>query len=152
MSFFKYFLAALLALVVFCGIILVMLVGVVGGLMKTEKPAIPARSVLVVDLSRNFAETKLLNPLLALTGNTEDEVPTLYELVQMINKAEKDSSIRGIYVVSNDNANGFAASEEIRNALISFKKKGKFIFAYGDCITQKAYHIANVSRLERIFG
>jgi len=145
MSFFKYFLAALLALVVFCGIILVLLVGVVGGLMKTEKPAVPALSILVVDLSRNFAETKMLNPLLALTGNTEDEVPTLYELVQMINKAEKDSSIRGIYVVSNDNANGFAASEEIRNALISFKKNGKFIFSYGDYITQKAYHVANVA-------
>jgi protease IV len=149
MSFFKYFLAALLALVVFCGIILVMLVGVVGGLMKSEKPAVPASSILVVDLSRNFAETKILNPLLELTGNTEDEVPTLYELVQMINKAEKDSSIRGIYVVANDNANGFAASEEIRNALISFKKKGKFIFAYGDYITQKAYHVANVA--DRIY-
>lgn len=145
MSFFKYFLAALLALVVFCGIILVLLVGVVGGLMKTEKPEVPALSILVVDLSRNFAETKMLNPLLALTGNTEDEVPTLYELVEMINKAEKDSSIRGIYVVSNDNANGFAASEEIRNALISFKKNGKFIFSYGDYITQKAYHVANVA-------
>jgi protease-4 len=145
MSFFKYFLAALLALVVFCGIILVMLVGVVGGLMKSEKPAVPASSILVVDLSRNFAETKTLNPLLEFTGNTEDEVPTLYELIQMINKAEKDSSIRGIYVVSNDNANGFAASEEIRNALISFKQKGKFIFSYGDYITQKAYHVANVA-------
>ena len=145
MSFFKYFLAALLALVVFCGIILVMLIGILGSLMKTEKPAIPARSILVVDLSRNFAETKMLNPLLELTGNTEDDVPTLYELVQMINKAEKDSSIRGIYVVSNDNANGFAASEEIRNALISFKQKGKFIFSYGDYITQKAYHVANVA-------
>jgi protease IV len=149
MSFFKYFLAALLALIVFCGIILVMMIGLVGGLMKSDKPAIPASSVLVVDLSRNFAETKILNPLLALTGNTEDEVPTLYELIQLINKAEKDTSIRGIYVVSNDNANGFAASEEIRNALISFKKKGKFIFSYGDYITQKAYHVANVA--DRIY-
>ncbi len=144
-SFFKYFLAALLALVVFCGIILVIMIGLVGSLMDTDKPSIPARSVLVVDLSRNFSETKVMNPLLEFTGNTEDEVPTLYELVQMINLAEKDSSIRGIYVVANGNANGFAASEEIRNALIRFKKNGKFIFSYGDYITQKAYSVANVA-------
>jgi protease IV len=144
-SFFKYFLAALLALVVFCGIILVIMIGLVGSLMDTEKPFVPARSVLVVDLSRNFSETKVMNPLVEFTGNTEDEVPTLYELLQMIKKAETDSSIRGIYVVANGNANGFAASEEIRNALISFKKKGKFIFSYGDYITQKAYGVANVA-------
>ena len=144
-SFFKYFLAALMALVVFCGIILVIMFGLVGSLMKSEKPAVPDRSVLVVDLSRNFSETKVMNPLLEFTGNTEDEVPTLYELVQMIHKAETDSSIRGIYIVANGNSNGFAASEEIRNALISFKKKGKFIFSYGDYITQKAYSVANVA-------
>lgn len=144
-SFFKYFLAALLALVVFCGIILVIMIGLVGSLMDTDKPAVPARSVLVLDLSRNFSETKVMNPLLEFTGNTEDEVPTLYELVQMIHKAEKDSSMRGIYIVANGNSNGFAASEEIRNALISFKNKGKFIFSYGDYITQKAYSVANVA-------
>ena len=149
MSFFKYFLAALLALIVFCGIILVVMIGIFGSLMDSEKPFIPARSILVVDLSRNFAETKMINPLFELTGNTEDAVPTLYELVQMIGAAETDSSIRGIYVVSNENVNGFAASEEIRNALISFKQKGKFIFSYGDYITQKAYHVANVA--DRIY-
>jgi protease IV len=149
MSFFKYFLAALLALIVFCGIILVVVIGVFGSLMDSEKPFIPARSVLVIDLSRNFAETKIANPFFELTGNTEDAVPTLYELVQMIDAAAKDSSIRGIYVVSNENVNGFAASEEIRNALKSFKQEGKFIFSYGDYITQKAYHVANVA--DRIY-
>jgi protease-4 len=144
-SFFKYFLAALLALVVFCGIILVVMIGIFGSLIDSEKPFIPARSVFVLDLSRNFAETKIVNPVLELTGNTEDETPTLYELVQMINRAESDSSIRGIYIVSNENVNGFAASEEIRNALIRFKKQGKFIFSYGDYITQRAYYVANVA-------
>jgi len=144
-SFLKYFLAAILALIVFSGIILVIMVGFFGSLMKVENPAIPARSVLVLDLSRNFSEIKITNPLLEITGNTEDEVPTLYELVQMISRAEKDSSIRGIYVLANGNVNGFAASEEIRNALVSFRNKGKFIFSYGDYITQKAYHVANVA-------
>ena len=144
-SFFKYFLAAILALVVFSGIILVIMIGFLGSLVKVENPAIPARSVLVLDLSRNFSEIKITNPLREITGNTEDEVPTLYELVQMIGRAEKDSSIRGIYVLANENVNGFAASEEIRNALLSFRKKGKFIFSYGDYITQKAYHVANVA-------
>ncbi|HTS45889.1 MAG TPA: signal peptide peptidase SppA, partial [Puia sp.] len=36
-------------------------------------------------------------------------------------------------------------SEEIRNALLDFKKSGKFVYAYGDLISQKAYYVGNVA-------
>jgi protease-4 len=36
-------------------------------------------------------------------------------------------------------------SQELRNALIDFKSAGKFIYAYGDVITQGGYSIANVA-------
>ena len=36
-------------------------------------------------------------------------------------------------------------TEEIRNALIDFKKSHKFIYAYGDVISLKAYYVANVA-------
>lgn len=41
--------------------------------------------------------------------------------------------------------NGFAASEEIRKALLDFKSSGKFIIAHGDVMTQRTYSIANVA-------
>ena len=47
------------------------------------------------------------------------------------------------------NASGFAASEELRAALTDFKSSGKFIYAFGDVISQKAYYVANVA--DRIY-
>ena len=40
---------------------------------------------------------------------------------------------------------GSATTEEVRNALIAFKKSGKFIFSYSEMYTQKAYYLASVS-------
>lgn len=139
------FFAAILALIVFCGVIFLVFSFLIGGIMASDVAKVPARSVLFIDLSRNFSEKKIENPLLFLTGNIEDEVPTLYELIRIVKKAKSDSSIKGIYIKSNNNVNGYAASEELRNALGDFKKSGKFIYAYGEYITQKAYHVSNIA-------
>ena len=65
--------------------------------------------------------------------------------MRLLHRAKTDKNIAGIYIIANNNANGFAASEEIRNALKDFKTSGKFILAYGDMITQKAYGVANIA-------
>jgi protease-4 len=65
--------------------------------------------------------------------------------VRLINKAKDDKNISGIYIIANSNPNGFASSEEIRNALLDFKTGKKFIIAQGDIISQRAYHIADVA-------
>ncbi|HMI59988.1 MAG TPA: signal peptide peptidase SppA, partial [Puia sp.] len=59
--------------------------------------------------------------------------------------AKEDSAIKGIYLKCNNNPNGFASNEELRYALADFKKSGKFIYAYGDMISQKAYYVATVA-------
>jgi len=41
--------------------------------------------------------------------------------------------------------NGYAASEEIRKALLDFSSSRKFVIAYGETITQKAYMVANAA-------
>jgi protease-4 len=144
-AFFKYFLAALLALFVFCGIVFLILTGLLSTLVNGQKAVVPARSILVLDLSRNFKEIHQDNPLLEFTGDAEDQQPSLAELLQVLEQAGRDSSVRGIYLVANGNVNGFAASEEIRAALENFKTTGKFIIAHGDVMSQKAYHVANVA-------
>lgn len=121
------------------------MVGIFGSLLNKSAVTIPSQSVLVVDLTRPFQEKKIENPIIELTGNTEDQLPSLHQLVRMIEAAKSDSLIKGIYVVATGNANGFAASEEIRNAFLDFKSTGKFIIAYGDYIDQEAYHVANVA-------
>ena len=143
-SFFKSFFAALLALVVFTVLLFFFLAAYVGAVASKKMPKVESKSVLVLDLGQHYAEQLKTNPLGVLSSAQED-VPGLYDVVRLLQKAKTDRDISGIYIIANENDNGFAASEEIRNALLDFKKSGKFILAHGDMISQKAYAVANVA-------
>lgn len=144
-SFFKIFFASLLALVIFSLIIFFMLMGWITGLASKETPRVAAKSVLVLDLSQNFKEQKVESPLSTISSNDEMDIPGLYDVVRLINKAKNDKNISGIYIVANTNPNGFSSSEEIRNALLDFKTSKKFIVAHADVMSQRAYYIAGVA-------
>jgi len=143
-SFFKSFFAALLALIVFTLLIFFFFVALIGGLASKEAPKVRDQSVLVLDLGQHFAELKKENPFGVFSGK-DDDTPGLYDIIRLIQQAKSDKRIAGVYIVANSNANGFAASEEIRNALLEFKKSGKFILAHADVLTQRAYGIANIA-------
>ena len=144
-SFIKIFFASLLSLVVFfvlCMLFLIVLATAISS--SDDKEDIGIKGVLVLDLSKHFSEQAEENPLNKLSGNNDD-LPGLFHLVKLIDNAKKDTAIKGIYIKCEDNDNGFAASQEIRTALIDFKESHKFIIAYGDVISQKAYYVANVA-------
>ena len=144
-GFFKMFFASLLAIIVFCVIGFFIFLAMIAGLASSDKPAVPKNSVLVLNIGQQFNEQELDNPLADLSGNSELSVPGVYDVVRLIDKAARDEKIKGIYLQSGLNPNGFATSEEIRNALISFKKSGKFLIAYSEMMNQKSYHVANVA-------
>src|SRR5579872_1466449 len=144
-GFFKSFFAALLALVVFAIIAVVILLGIAGSVLSPAKPEIGGKAVLVVDLSQTFREQAQDNPLSDLGSDDQYDVPGLYDVVRLLHYAKTDSAIKGIYIKCNSDPNGFATNEEVRNALVDFKKSGKFILAYGEMITQKAYYVATVA-------
>jgi protease-4 len=142
-SFFKIFFASFLSLVIFSLICLFLFIAFVTALASKDKPEVPSKSVLVINLSQNFHEKKQDNPLSVVSG--ESDVPGLYDVIRLIDYAKTDNDISGIYIEADANANGFASSNEIRNALIDFKSSKKFIIAHGDMMTQGAYFIANVA-------
>ena len=144
-SFLKIFFASFLALVFFVLIGVLIMFGIIASMMSDNKPYIGGKGVLVVDLTKEYKEQKSDNPINTLRGNPDDNVPGLYDVVRMIAYAKKDSSIKGIYIKCDDNANGFAASEELRSALADFKQSRKFVIAFGDVISQKAYYVASVA-------
>ena len=144
-SFFKIFFSSLLALIVFTGVAVLLMFLLITGLTSKYATITQRSSVLVLDLSQDFSERKLENPIVQFSGDKDAEIPTLYEMIRLIRNAKSDSLIRGIYIKCNDNANGFASSAELRIALEDFKKSRKFIIAYGDYISQKAYYVASVA-------
>lgn len=142
-SFFKSFFASLLAIIVFFGLIFLLFFGIAGAFLASEKVAVEGNTVLVIDLSKEFKDRTMEDPIAEITG---DELqPDLNTAIKLIQNASKDSSIRGVYLLSKDNANGFAGSSELRNALLAFKSAGKFIIGHGDYISQKAYYVASVA-------
>ena len=113
--------------------------------MSDEKPVVGEKGVLLIDLSKNYNELKQDDPFAQLSMREDEVAPDLSTLIKIIGSAKTDSSIKGIYLMASENPNGYATSNEIRNALIDFKKSKKFILSYADYISEKAYYIANIS-------
>jgi protease IV len=147
-SFFKIFLASFLALVVFVVVFFFFLAGYIGGIASKPKVETGSNAVLVLDLNETFGEKPVVDVLAGFSENRYN-TPGLYDVIRLIRFAKSDSSIKGIYIKASSNANGLGSSEEIRNALLDFKKSQKFIYAFGDVISMKAYYVANIS--DRIY-
>lgn len=143
-NFFRIVLGSLLALFIFSLLCVFFLVSMIGGLAAKDKPRVAKNSVLVLDLSQHFAEQVRRDAFNAFSSEFRD-IPGLYDVVRLLNTAREDERIAGVYIIANNNPNGFAANEEIRNALQSFKSGGKFVLAHGDIISQSAYSVANVA-------
>lgn len=148
-SFFKIFFASLLAFMVFAGICLIILLVIIGRALAPEKVVINPNAVLVVETSQPYGEQRISNPLNTLLKGKASDIPGLYDVVRLISYAATDDNIKGIYLKTDGNPNGFATSEELRNAIVQFKKSGKFVYAYGEGISQQAYYLATTA--DKIF-
>jgi len=145
-SFFKIFIASLLALIVFSILGVMVLIGIAASASSSDKPVIGSDAVLVLDLSKPYKETVQENPFASLATDGDFETPSLFDMVRLIEHAKLDANVKGIYILASSNVNGFGASEEIRKALLDFRKSKKFVVAYGETISQNGYAVANVAQ------
>ncbi|OJV52222.1 MAG: signal peptide peptidase SppA [Bacteroidetes bacterium 43-16] len=148
-DFFKYFLASLLAIIVSGILLAIISFGIMGALVSSatsqQVAVIKENSILEIDLSRQITEIPQANILSAITGGNNGSSVGLFEVIRSIEAAKSDNNIKGIYLKAGGNANGWATSQQVRDALKDFKSSGKFIFAYADAISQKAYYVASVA-------
>lgn len=157
-TFFSTFFGALVGVVVagvICTIIFAAII--IGGLKSTLKFdegtsfKVKPNSVLVLKFDKAIKERGKENPLadmgIPLGGSGGIG---LDNIMKSIKKAEADSAIKGIYLDLTDDVNASSATiEEIRNALLNFKSSKKFIYAYAETYSQKAYYLATAS--DKIF-
>jgi len=144
-QFLKIFFASLVAIVVFSVLVLFILVGWISNLASPDKPVTGSKAVLYIDLAQTIKEQAQDNPIAGLQTDDKYEAPGLFDLVRLIRHAKTDTSVKGIYLKCGDNNNGFATSDELRSALQDFKSSRKFIYAYADVISQRAYYVANLA-------
>ncbi len=104
-------------------------------------------SILEISLNNEIVERPGKNPFenFDFSSMKTTKALGLYDIVTAIKGAAKDDKIKGIYLNLSDIQTGIASLEEIRNALIEFKKSGKFIISYGETYSQKAYYLSTVA-------
>jgi protease IV len=136
---------ALIMLTMF--VIMIALIASVASFSAKDAVIVQKNTVLLLKLDEVVPDRASSNPFSNFNFSTMSSAttPGLNEILECIEKAKNDENIKGIYLELGDVPSGIATLEEIRNALLDFKKSGKFIISYGEDFTQKAYYIASVS-------
>ena len=146
-DFLKYVLATvtgILMVAIVMGILgVISLVGLAASSASTTE--VEDNSIFVLSLSGTLEERAKDDPLAFLTGQVSENLG-LDKILASIQKAKDNENIKGIYIEAGAFAAGSPASmHAIREALLDFKKSGKWIVAYGDSYTQATYYISSVA-------
>lgn len=147
MNFIKRVLATVTGIFVFLFICFAMLFvfALIFGSSSEEVVTVKPNSVL--DLRLDF-------PIKDYAGKTEfrqysflneDRKNGLFNIIDAIEYAETDDNIKGVVMDNNFINAGITQTKEIRDALLKFKKSGKFITAYSDMYSQKDYYLSSVA-------
>ncbi|HAH58308.1 MAG TPA: signal peptide peptidase SppA, partial [Bacteroidales bacterium] len=149
-QFFKFMLASMagfiLTIIIISFIGFVMLASLVA-VTKSEEVSIKPNTVLMVDFVDAVPE-RTPSGLFTFSntgGIQATNTPGLLETIDLLERASTDDNISGIYMDMSNVNSGMATVEEIREALLKFKESGKFIIAYGEVFSQKAYYLASVA-------
>jgi protease-4 len=67
---------------------------------------------------------------------------TVRQHVVNLEKAAHDTRVKGVLLELEPLSVGFAKVEELRDALVEFKKSGKWVVAYAESLTEKEYALA----------
>ena len=112
-------------------------------LMSEKQVKVKEKTALYFDFSQPINERAPKDDI-EIPGFTEKR-NGLNEMLKTIEKAGEDEKIEGIYMKFGGINAGIATTEAIRNALLDFKKTGKWIIAYSETLSQKGYYLASVA-------
>jgi len=122
------------------------MLGIVAAVTTTSSPMVKNNSILKITLEGEIAERGVDNPFDNTAFESYATTATgLDDILNCINTAAKDPNIKGISLEMSSIAAGAATLTEIRNALANFKNSGKFIYAFSESYSQRAYYIASVA-------
>lgn len=148
-SFWRIFWASLTAtlIVSFLGWMIVLMI--VGGLFSDE-PIVKDKKVLHVTLSGEIGE--LSESSIEGSSISIKKVTGVNNLLLGFKKAAEDDDVKGLYVDLKDFSCGYGTAHEIREAILEFRKSGKFVIAYlsGESVSQKQYYISSAA--DKVYG
>lgn len=149
----KYFLKQVFATTIgiyvffFISFVLFMFFLVFAGISSAIGSGVKKHSVLRIEMSGTLEERiEVTNNFVAeLVGNDNAGVQSLEEIVTAIKAAKDNDKIDGIYLDGGTLMGDYASLEYLRDAIVDFRKSGKFVYAYADQYTQGSYYVASAA-------
>lgn len=145
MAFLRNLLATILGLFIFFFLGFFMLIGIIAAAGQDEKPTVEENSVLSLKLSGVLQERSVDDPFEEIFSDYAVRAHGLTDILESIQFAQNDPKIKGIYLEPQFFSGGFASLQEVHAALVDFKSSGKFIYAYGEYLTEGDYYLASVA-------
>ena len=115
------------------------------GLAVGRGPQISSNSTLLLDVSGDLQETEPSGVL----GQFLEAPPTVRSLVDALRKASVDRRVSSVIIRPTGNAALWGKVQEVRDAIIDFKKSGKPIIAYLEYGGDQSYYLA--SACDKVF-
>ena len=114
--------------------------------MSNEKSVtVKKNSVLTINLKTDIIDSPTEDQQNIFNVNNKNESILIYDVIEAIRKAKEDDNIKGISIeVDNLNA-GITQIDDLRAAIQDFKKSGKFVYAYGNTVSQSSYYLGSVA-------
>jgi protease-4 len=149
-SFFKMVFASMLGLFLSFFLLFLFIIILVSASSGSETIEIKDNSILHLTFGGPIPDRSSDNPFSSLGFNGLGESPMgLNEILDNLDKAAANPTLKGIFLDLTSLNTGIASIEEIRNALLDFKKSGKFIYAYSEVFSQPTYYLATAA--DKIF-
>ncbi|MDD4993165.1 MAG: signal peptide peptidase SppA [Paludibacter sp.] len=150
-QFLKFTLATIVGIILASLLGVLILFGIVGAVAGSAEKVttLKPNSVYELDLAGTLIDRSKDDEFSAVfaeaMGQHKETTIGLDDILANIAKAKADENIVGIYLKGGSLEGGIASIKEIRNALIDFKKSGKFIIAYADNYSQRNYYLVSVA-------
>ena len=146
-SFFKNVLANIVAIMIIAAVFFMFLITLVAvsAFSDSSKATVKENSVLTLDFNTNVIDSPTEDSSDFFAFNEKEKNILIYDMLEAIKKAKTDENIKGISIETDGIMAGMTQLDDIRNALEDFKKSGKFVYAYGNSVSQSAYYLGSVA-------
>lgn len=146
-SFFKNVLANIVAIVILCALFFIFFIMmlVFSSMGNDKSVTVKKNSVLTINLKTHIIDSPTEEEGGLFGISNQNKSVLLYDALEAINKAKTDDNIKGISIEVDDLNAGLTQIDDIRNAIEDFKKSGKFVYAYGNGVSQSSYYLGSVA-------
>jgi len=146
-SFFKNVLANIVAIFIVGFIITFMtiLIILMGSAGENSSVKVKKNSVLTLDFRTNVIDSPSEDQQSIFSMNDKTKNLMIYDMLEAVKKAKTDDNIQGISIETDNISAGITQLDDLRTAIEDFKKSGKFVYAYGNNVSQGAYYLGSVA-------